>query len=56
MQCRLENVFVNTGVYNVQASKPTHGTKGLVTPVSDNAAVTILRNVTVTGYHTGILV
>ena len=28
-----ENVFINTGVYNVQASQPTHGTKGLVTPV-----------------------
>jgi hypothetical protein len=56
MQCRLENVFINTGVYNVQASRPTHATKGLVTPASNNAALTILRNVQVTGYHTGILV
>lgn len=56
MQCRLENVFVNTGVYNVQASKPTHATSGLLTPACNNAALTILRNVTVTGYHTGILV
>lgn len=56
VQCRLENVFVNTGVYNVQASKPTHGTKGLITPGINNAALTILRNVTVTGYSTGILV
>lgn len=56
MQCRLENVFINTGVYNVQASRPTHGTKGLITPVSNNAALTILRNVVVTGYHTGIVV
>ena len=56
MQCRLENVFVNTGVYSVQASKPTHGTSGLVTPACNNAASTILRNVVVTGYHTGILV
>ncbi len=32
MQCRIENVFVNTGVYSVQASKPTHGTSGLITP------------------------
>ena len=54
MQCRLESVFINTGVYNVQASKPTHGTKGLVTPVTNNAALTILRNVAVTGYATGI--
>jgi hypothetical protein len=56
LQCRIENVFVNTGVYSVQASKPTHGTKGLITPACNNAALTILRNVVVTGYHTGILV
>ena len=54
-QCRLENVFINSGIYNVQASQPTHGTKGLVTPNNNNAALTILRNVTVTGYHTGIV-
>ena len=56
LQCRLENVFVNTGVYNVQASQPTHATKGLVTPANNNAALTLLRNITVTGYHTGIVV
>jgi len=56
LQCRLENVFVNTGIYNVQASKPTHGTIGIITPACNNAALTILRNVVVTGYHTGILV
>lgn len=56
LQCRLENVFINTGVYNVQASKPTHGTRGLITPACNNAALTLLRNVVVSGYHTGILV
>lgn len=56
LQCRIENVVVNTGVYNVQSSEPTHGTKGLVTPANSNAALTILRNVLVTGYHTGVLV
>jgi len=56
LQCRMENVFVNTGIYNVQASKPTHGTSGLITPACNNGALTILRNVVVTGYHTGILV
>lgn len=55
-QCKIENVFVNTGVYNVQAAKPTHGTAGLVTPACNNAAWTVLRNVVVTGYSTGILV
>ena len=56
LQCRLENIFINTGVYNVQASLPSHGTSGLVTPACNNAALTILRNLVVTGYHTGILV
>lgn len=56
VQCRLENVFINTGIYNVQSSKPTHGTAGLVTPANNNAALTILRNVAVTGYDTGIVV
>ena len=55
-QCRIENVFVNTGVYNVQASKPTHGTIGLVTPACNNGALTILRNEIVTGFYTGIQV
>ena len=54
-QCKLENVFINTGIYNVLSSEPTHGTYGLKTPKCDNGAYTVLRNVTVTGYHTGIL-
>lgn len=56
LQCKLENVFINTGVYNVRASEPTHGTSGLITPAINNAASTVLRNVTVTGYHNGIVV
>jgi hypothetical protein len=55
-QCKLENVFVNTDRYNVQANEPTHRTAGITTPACNNAALTILRNVVVTGYHTGILV
>jgi len=55
-QCKVENVFINTDVYNVQASKPTHGTSGLVTSACNNGALNILRNVCVTGYHTGIVV
>jgi hypothetical protein len=55
-QCRIENVVVNTGVYCVQASRPTHGTSGIITPACNNAALTIVRNVVVTGYHTGIVV
>lgn len=56
LQCKLQDVFINTGVYNVRASEPTRGTHGLVTPACNNAAWTILRNVTVTGYRDGIVV
>ncbi|MCP5522017.1 MAG: hypothetical protein H7A46_10770 [Verrucomicrobiales bacterium] len=56
LQCKLENVFINTGVYNVQASRPTHGTSGLITPACNNGAMTVLRNVVVTGYHNGVVV
>lgn len=56
LQCRVEKVFINTGVYNVQASRPTGGTVGLITPACNNAARTILRDLVVTGYHTGIQV
>ncbi len=56
VQCRIENVVVGTGIYNVQASKPTHLTKGLITPAVNNGALTVLRNVIVTGFHTGIVV
>jgi hypothetical protein len=55
-QCKIENVFINTDIYSVQASKPAHGTSGLITPACSNGALTILRNVMVTGYYTGILV
>ncbi|MBT3192706.1 MAG: hypothetical protein HN341_09150 [Verrucomicrobia bacterium] len=55
-QCKLENVYVNTDIYNVQASEPTHGTSGVMTPANNNAAWTVLRNVTVTGYYNGIVV
>ena len=55
-QCKLENIFVNTGIYNVRASKPTHRTAGIITPARNNAALTVLRNVVVTGYQDGIVV
>ena len=44
-QCRLENIFINTGIYNVQASKPTHGTKALITPLTNNAWQTTINDV-----------
>jgi hypothetical protein len=32
------NVFVNTGVYGVQASQPTHAASGVITPAVNNGA------------------
>lgn len=57
-QCNIENVFVNTAVYSVQASKPTHATSGIITPRINNGASTsaILRNIAVSGYYNGIVV
>jgi hypothetical protein len=54
-QCKLENVVVNTGVYDVQASQPTHGTSGVTTPARGNGAWNVLRNVVVTGFDTGVV-
>eukprot|EP01043_Picozoa_sp_COSAG02_P052468 COSAG02_NODE_5658_length_4148_cov_2.339837_3_plen_413_part_01 len=54
-QCNALNVFINTGVYGVQASKPTNGVAGLITPADNNGAYTMLRNVVVTGYDSGII-
>ena len=57
-QCNIENVFVNTAVYSVQASKPTHATSGIITPRINNGASTsaMLRNIAVSGFHNGIVV
>jgi hypothetical protein len=30
-------VFVNTGIYDVEAARPTHNTAGLVTPAGDSS-------------------
>ncbi len=54
-QCSLQNVFVNTAVYSVQAGQPTHGTSGIVTPFVNNGAYTMLRNIAVSGYFNGIV-
>jgi hypothetical protein len=50
----IENSLLNTGVYNAQASRPTHTTKGLINPACNNAALTVLRNVVASGYQSGL--
>lgn len=55
-QLIMENVGIDTGVYNVQASEPTNMSVGILTPTLDNAALTELKNVSVSGYRYGISV
>ena len=52
-----QNVFVNTAVYAAAIPlQPTHNqSAGVVTPHSGNGAMSLLRNVIVTGYFTGIV-
>ena len=42
-------------MYAVVTAQPTHGTSGLLTPVCNNGAYTMLRNVVVSGYFNGIV-
>ncbi len=52
-----QNVFVNTAVYAAAIPlPPTHNhSAGVVTPHTGNGAMSLLRNVIVTGYFTGIV-
>ena len=53
----LQNVFINTAVYAAAIPlPPTHNhSAGVVTPHAGNGAMSLLRNVIVTGYFTGIV-
>lgn len=50
----VENVFINTGRYSVVCDSPTHATAGIRMPISNNGAMSVLRNVVISGYATGI--
>lgn len=56
VQLNLENVVVDTLTYNVQSSKPSYESCGILTPKRSNGAFTYLRNVSVSGYKYGISV
>jgi hypothetical protein len=45
------NLQIDSGIYAVNAARPTHGTSGLVTPRNNNAALTTLRSISISGYH-----
>jgi hypothetical protein len=48
------NVFINTNIYNVQAIMPSNASTGIITPLINNGAVTVINNTAVTGYKIGI--
>ncbi len=52
-QLVIDNVNIDTGVYSVQASKPTHNTWGLRTPARYNGALIKINNLSVSGYFVG---
>ena len=54
-QCNILNVFINTGIYSVQAAQPTHATSGLITPHDGNGAYTMIRDIAISGYFNGIV-
>lgn len=56
IQLNIENVVINTGVYNVVASQPTYNSYGLKTPKLSNGAFSYIRNLLISGYKYGILV
>jgi len=53
-QLNMENVYIDTGVYNVQCVEPTNGTTGIITPQNANGGFNYLRYVSVQGFHSGI--
>lgn len=55
-QLDVNNCFINSNIYGVQAVLPTHNTSGIITPNQDNDAVTNIRNTAISGYRNGIIV
>jgi hypothetical protein len=53
IQLKVEDVGIDTGVYNVLCLAPTHGTTGIITPKNNNAALTYLTNPSVQGFYSG---
>lgn len=55
-QCYVENVQIDNGVYSVQARNPVNLTAGIITPARYNAALTILKNIAISGHNMGVVV
>jgi hypothetical protein len=53
--CKLENVFINTGIYNVQAAFPTYSTSALIMPNINNGALSHIDGAAITGFYNGII-
>ncbi|WP_185269607.1 SGNH/GDSL hydrolase family protein [Chryseobacterium bernardetii] len=55
-QLNIEDVIVDTGVYNVNASLPTAITAGILPPKLSNGAWTTYKNTVVCGFYSGVYV
>lgn len=56
-QLIVENCQITNGVYSVDSELPTYpNAVGLSTPNKDNAALTRVHNVSISGFYTGIIV
>lgn len=53
-QLTCENLVIDTGAYAVQASEPTNGGRGLITPLNNNGAWTKLMGLSISGYDHAI--
>lgn len=56
-QAVVENCQITNGIWSVDSSLPTYpNAVGVYTPDLDNAALTILKNVSISGFYTGLVV
>lgn len=56
-QMIVDNVIINTNVYSVQSIEPTTvNSSALITPKIDNAALTSLKNISISGYYNGLVI
>lgn len=51
----IDNIFVNTGIYGVQASFPSYGKSGIILPKTDNDANITVTKARITGYYNGMV-
>lgn len=54
-QLKCNNLQITTGVYGVVAIEPNYNSTGIITPGVDNAALTILDNISISGFYNAVI-